>query len=36
LPSCHSSQVHKVQQKTTKKISWELNNVWSKDNHWCC
>jgi hypothetical protein len=36
LPSCHLSQVHKVQHKPTKKISWELYQVWSKDKHWCC
>jgi hypothetical protein len=31
LPSCHLSRVHKVQHKPTKKISWELYKVWSKD-----
>jgi hypothetical protein len=31
LPSCHLSQVHKVQHKPTKNISWELYKVWSKD-----
>jgi hypothetical protein len=36
LPSCQLSQVHKVQYKPTKKISWELYKVWSKDIHWCC
>jgi hypothetical protein len=36
LPSCHLSQVHKIQHKATKKISWGLNKVWSKDKHWCC
>jgi hypothetical protein len=35
LSSCHLSQVHKVQHKPTKKISWELNKVWSKDKIWC-
>jgi hypothetical protein len=36
LPSCHLSQVHKVQHKPRKKLSCGLNQVWSKDMHWCC
>jgi hypothetical protein len=36
LPSCHLSQVHKVQYKPTKKLNWEFNKVWSKDKDlWC-
>jgi hypothetical protein len=31
VPSCHLSQVHKVQHKPGKKLSWGLNQVWSKD-----
>jgi hypothetical protein len=34
LPNYHLSQVHKVQHKPTKKISWELFKVWSKAKHW--
>jgi hypothetical protein len=33
LPSCHLSQVHKVQHKLTNKIIWELYKVWSKDKY---
>jgi hypothetical protein len=28
--SCHLPQVHKVQHKPTKKLSWGLYKVWSK------
>jgi hypothetical protein len=31
LLRCHLSQVHKVQHKPRKKLSWELNKAWSKD-----
>jgi hypothetical protein len=27
--------VHKVQHKPRKKLSWRLNQVWSKDKQWC-
>jgi hypothetical protein len=30
LPRCHLSQVHKVQHKLRKKLSWGLNLIWSK------
>jgi hypothetical protein len=30
LPRYHLSQVHKVQHKPRKKLSWRLNNIWSK------
>jgi hypothetical protein len=30
LPRCHLSQVHKVQHKPRNKLSWVLNNIWSK------
>jgi hypothetical protein len=30
LPRCLLSQVHKVQHKPRKKLSWGLNKVWSK------
>jgi hypothetical protein len=30
LPRCYLSQVHKVQLKPRKKLSWVLNNIWSK------
>jgi hypothetical protein len=36
LPSCHLSQVHKVQHKPRKKLSWGFNKVWSKDLRVCC
>jgi hypothetical protein len=31
LLRCHLSQVHKVQHKPRKKLSWGLNQVWSND-----
>jgi hypothetical protein len=31
LPRCLLSQVHKDQHKPRKKLSWGLNQVWSKD-----
>ena len=34
LRRCHLSQVHKVQHKPRKKLSWGLNNIWSKT--WEC
>jgi hypothetical protein len=35
LPSHHLSQVHKVQHKPRKTLSWGINKVWSKDYKWC-
>jgi hypothetical protein len=34
LSRCYISQVHNVQHKPRKKLSWGLNNIWSKT--WEC
>jgi hypothetical protein len=36
LPRCLISQMHKVQHKPRKTLSWRLNKVWSKDLRVCC
>jgi hypothetical protein len=36
LLSCHLSQVHKVQHKPTKKMSWEPYKIWSINMYRCC
>jgi hypothetical protein len=35
LPICHLSHMDKVQHKPRKKLSWGLNNIWSKELRVC-